>query len=128
MSQITEQIHCSNIGDILENSLCGIRPSKKEILRLLNSDDIHLMGLVAGHITQKRFGKKASFVNNIILNYTNVCVTDCKFCAFYRPPGHNESYTLTLDQIEARVKTAWEMFGIRQALIQGGHNPDLGIE
>lgn len=86
------------------------------------------MGLVAGHMTQKRFGKKASFVNNIILNYTNVCVTDCKFCAFYRPPGHDESYTLSLDQIEARVKTAWEMFKIRQVLIQGGHNPNLGIE
>lgn len=128
MSQITEQIHASDVGDILENSLRGTRPSKQDILRLLKSDDVHLMGLVAGYMTQKRFGKKASFVNNIILNYTNVCVTDCKFCAFYRPPGHDESYTLSLDQIEARVKTAWEMFKIRQVLIQGGHNPNLGIE
>jgi dehypoxanthine futalosine cyclase len=128
LSQITEQIHRSDIGDILENSLAGQRPSKKDTLRLLNSDDIHLMGLVAGHITQKRFGKKASFVNNIILNYTNVCITDCKFCAFYRSPGHAESYTLTLEQIEARIKTALEMFQIRQALIQGGHNPNIGIE
>lgn len=128
MSQITEQIHASDVGDILENSLRGTRPSKQDTLRLLKSDDVHLMGLVAGHMTQKRFGKKASFVNNIILNYTNVCVTDCKFCAFYRPPGHDESYTLSLDQIEARLKTAWEMFKIRQVLIQGGHNPNLGIE
>lgn len=128
LSQITEQIHRSDIGDILENSLCGIRPSKKDILRLLNSDQVHLIGMVAGHITRKKFGKKASFVNNIILNYTNVCVTDCKFCAFYRPPGHPESYTLSLEQIEARVKTALELFQIRQALIQGGHNPNLGIE
>ena len=86
------------------------------------------MGMVAGNLTQKRFGKKASFVNNIILNYTNVCVTDCKFCAFYRSPGDAESYTLSLDQIETRVKTAWDMFAIRQVLIQGGHNPNLGIE
>jgi dehypoxanthine futalosine cyclase len=128
LSQITEQIHASDIGDVLENSLCGTRPSKQDMLRLLKSEDIHLMGLVAGHMTQKRFGKKASFVNNIILNYTNVCVTDCKFCAFYRPPGHDESYTLSLEQIEARIKTAWEMFAIRQVLIQGGHNPNLGIE
>lgn len=128
MSQITEQIHSSDIGDILENSLKGIRPSYEDTVRLLKSDDVHLMGLVSGHITRKQFGKKASFVNNIILNYTNVCVTDCKFCAFYRPPGHDESYTLSLDQIEARIKTAWEMFRIRQVLIQGGHNPNLGIE
>ena len=49
------------------------------------------MGLVAGELTRKKFGRKASFVNNIILNYTNVCITDCKFCAFYRPPNHDES-------------------------------------
>jgi len=84
--------------------------------------------MVAGYLTRKQFGNKASFVNNIILNYTNVCVTDCKFCAFYRPPGHEESYTLTLEEIESRVKTSWDMFKIRQVLIQGGHNPDLGIE
>ena len=128
MSQLAQQIHSSDIGDILENSLNGFRPKKDDYSRLLKSNDVQLLGLVAGKITQQKFGKKASFVNNIILNYTNVCITDCKFCAFYRPPEHEESYTLTLDEIEARVKTGWDMFNIRQVLIQGGHNPDLGIE
>ena len=128
MSQITEQIHDSDIGYILENSLHGIRPESDDCIRLLNSDDVYLMGLVAGELTRKKFGRKASFVNNIILNYTNVCITDCKFCAFYRPPNHEESYTLTLDEIESRIKIAYDMFKIRQVLIQGGHNPDLGIE
>jgi len=128
LSQTTEQINQSAIGDILETSLSGSRPSPADCLRLLESNDVHLMGLVSGHLTRKQFGKKASFVNNIILNYTNVCITDCKFCAFYRSPGSEESYTLTLDQIESRVKTSWEMFKIRQVLIQGGHNPNLKIE
>ena len=128
LSQITEQIQDSEIGDILESSLEGKRPTIDDCIRLLNSDNISLMGLVAGVITHKKFGRKASFVNNIILNYTNVCITDCKFCAFYRPPNHKESYTLTLDEIESRVKTAWDLFKIRQVLIQGGHNPELGIE
>lgn len=128
MSQITEQIHTSEIGDILENSLEGKRPGYEDCLRLLESDDIHLMGITAGYLTRKRFGKKASFVNNIILNYTNVCITDCKFCAFYRPPGDEEAYTLTLENITARVKTAWDLYKIRQVLIQGGHNPNLGVE
>jgi len=128
LSQLTQQLHTSEISDILENSLNGLRPTKDDYLRLLESNDIQLMGLVAGRLAEKRFGKKASFVNNIILNYTNVCITDCAFCAFYRPPNHEESYTLTLDQIKARVKTGWDMFKIRQVLIQGGHNPDLGIE
>jgi len=128
LSQITEQIHSSDIGDILENSLDGIRPGFEDCMRLLESDAIHLMGMTAGYITRQKFGKKASFVNNIILNYTNVCITDCKFCAFYRSPGDDEAYTLSLENIEARVKTAWDLYKIRQVLIQGGHNPNLGVE
>ena len=128
MSQITNQINDSEIKDILENSLQGVRPEYDDYIRLLDSDNVSMMGFVAGTLTRNEFGKKASFVNNIILNYTNVCITDCKFCAFYRPPNHDESYTLTLDEIEARVKTAYDLFKIRQVLIQGGHNPDLGIE
>ena len=128
MSQITEQIHSSKISDILENSLSGQPPAESDYIRLLESDDSYLIGMVAGYLTRKQFGNKASFVNNIILNYTNVCITDCKFCAFYRPPGNEESYTLTLEEIESRVKTSWDMFKIRKVLIQGGHNPDLGIE
>ena len=128
MSQTTEQIQKSDIKDILENSLKGIRPGSEDILRLLESNDVHLMGLVSGYLTKKQFGNKASFVNNIILNYTNVCITDCKFCAFYRSPGAEDSYTLSLDEIETRVKTSFDMFKIRQVLIQGGHNPNLKIE
>ena len=128
MSQTTEQLQKSDIKDILENSLAGQRPGPEDCMRLLESDEVHLMGLVSGHLTRKQFGNKASFINNIILNYTNVCITDCKFCAFYRSPGADDSYTLSLDQIESRVKTASEMFKIRQVLIQGGHNPNLKIE
>ena len=73
MSQLTEQIHSSQIGDILENSLNGNRPNQDDCLRLIRSDDVSLMGMVAGYLTRKRFGKKASFVNNIILNYRFNC-------------------------------------------------------
>jgi len=88
LSQITKELYVSEIGDILERSLEGQRPTLEDCVRLLESGDVHLMGLVAGHLTQKKYGKKISFVNNIILNYTNVCITDCKFCTFYRPPVH----------------------------------------
>ncbi|MEO9276890.1 MAG: cyclic dehypoxanthinyl futalosine synthase [Nitrososphaera sp.] len=127
MSQLT-QFHHSDIEDILENSISGKRPGLEDCKRLLESDDVHLMGLVAGYLARKEFGKKASFVNNMILNYTNVCITDCKFCAFYRPPGHEESYTVSIDQVESRLKAASEMFDITQVMFQGGHNPSLKIE
>jgi dehypoxanthine futalosine cyclase len=127
LSQLT-QFHHSDIEDILENSISGKRPGLEDCKRLLESDDVHLMGLVAGYLARKEFGKKASFVNNMILNYTNVCITDCKFCAFYRPPGHEESYTVSIDQVESRLKAASEMFDITQVMFQGGHNPYLKIE
>jgi len=128
LSQITDQINDSEIKDILENSLQGVRPEYDDYIRLLDSDNVSMMGFVAGSFTRNEFVTTLSFVNHIILNYTSLCLTYCKFCAFYRPPNHDESYTLTLDEIEARVKTAYDLFKIRQVLIQGGHNPDLGIE
>ena len=60
MGQITKQIHDSEIGDILENSLQGKRPVYDDYIRLLDSDNVSLMGLVAGVLTRKKFGKKAS--------------------------------------------------------------------
>jgi cyclic dehypoxanthinyl futalosine synthase len=86
------------------------------------------MGLVANILRQRRYGDTITFINNIILNYTNVCITYCKFCAFYRPPGHEEAYTVPVEEIVRRVATSQQMFGIRQVLIQGGHNPNLKLE
>lgn len=126
LSLISEQ--SSDIHAILADALQGRSPTRKECLQLIQSEEIHAMGQTAGLMVRHRFGLYATYINNIILNYTNVCITDCRFCAFYRPPGHEEAYTLTIPEIMTRVKTAWEMFGIRQVLIQGGHNPDLGIE
>ena len=123
-----DMLRASGIADVLEAALGGVPPDADGRRRLVESDEVHLMGMAAGELARRRFGRRATYVNNIILNYTNVCVTDCKFCAFYRPPGADGAYTLTLDEIDARVRTAREMFRITQVLIQGGHNPDLGIE
>jgi cyclic dehypoxanthinyl futalosine synthase len=127
-SLLQEFLNKSDISDVLDSALAGRRLGFDECLRLVKSDDVYSMGLVANLLRQKRFGDTITFINNIILNYTNVCVTYCKFCAFYRPPGHEESYTVPLEEIVRRVATSREMFGITQVLIQGGHNPNLGLE
>ncbi len=61
------------------------------------------------------------------INYTNVCVADCGFCAFYRRPRHEEGYTLSFEQIGAKIDEAKEL-GAVQILIQGGHNPYIPFE
>ena len=128
LAWLAETFRTSGIADVLQAALDGIPPDADGRRRLAESDDVHLMGMAAGLLARRRFGRRATYVNNIILNYTNVCVTDCSFCAFYRPPGADGAYTLTLDEIDARVRTAREMFRITQVLIQGGHNPELTIE
>jgi cyclic dehypoxanthinyl futalosine synthase len=60
-------------------------------------------------------------------NYTNVCVTDCQFCAFYRKPGDREAYTLTVDQVMAKLEPAVAR-GATTVLLQGGHNPALPLD
>lgn len=125
---LQEFVKKSDIGDVLEGALAGRRLGLADCTRLVKSDDAYSMGLVANVLRQRMFGDTVTFINNIILNYTNVCVTYCKFCAFYRPPGHDESYTVSKDEIVKRVATSREMFGIRQVLMQGGHNPNLGLE
>ncbi|HJS81364.1 MAG TPA: dehypoxanthine futalosine cyclase, partial [Nitrososphaera sp.] len=84
-SLLQEFLGRSEISDILQAALSGQRLGFDECLRLVKSDDVYSMGLVANILRQKKFADTITFINNIILNYTNVCVTFCKFCAFYRP-------------------------------------------
>ena len=118
----------SDISEVLDRALAGHRLGLDDCIRLVKSDDVYSMGLVANILRQRLFGDTITFISNIILNYTNVCVTYCKFCAFYRPPGHEESYTVPIEEIVRRVATSREMFGITQVLMQGGHNPNLKLE
>src|SRR5215216_3817688 len=61
------------------------------------------------------------------INYTNVCVADCGFCAFYRRPKHGEGWTLSYEQIGAKIEEAKEL-GAVQILMQGGHNPYIPFD
>jgi cyclic dehypoxanthinyl futalosine synthase len=61
------------------------------------------------------------------VNYTNVCVARCKFCAFYRPVGSSEGYTLGFEEIFRKIEETIALGG-EQLLLQGGHNPDVPIE
>jgi cyclic dehypoxanthinyl futalosine synthase len=59
-------------------------------------------------------------------NTTNVCIANCKFCNFYRRPGHDESYITTIDEYRQKIDEMFELGG-EQLLLQGGHHPDLGL-
>ena len=60
-------------------------------------------------------------------NTTNVCIANCKFCNFYRRPGHEEAYITTIEEYKEKIDEMYELGG-RQLLLQGGHHPDLGLQ
>ena len=72
-------------------------------------------------------GNVVTYIVDRNINYTNVCVADCGFCAFYRRPKDNEGYTLSFEQIGAKIEEA-KALGAVQILIQGGHNPYIPFE
>ena len=71
--------------------------------------------------------KEVTYLIDRNINYTNVCTINCQFCSFYRPPGHEETYTQTLDEISQRVSEL-EQIGGSRILMQGGVNPELKMD
>ena len=72
-------------------------------------------------------GNVVTYLVDRNINYTNVCTVNCHFCSFYRPPGHSENYTQTIEQISERVQELVDIGGSR-VLLQGGVNPELEFE
>ncbi len=112
--------------EALEHSLEG-RASTGDIVELYRAP-LWLIGLIARGVADAITGRRVGYVVNKILNYTNVCVIGCKFCAFYRPPRHPEAYRLSVEEAVASVVADWERYRIRQVLFQGGVDPSIPLE
>jgi cyclic dehypoxanthinyl futalosine synthase len=105
----------------------GARLDAPALLALLRwPDPLDLAELAALARYRHNPGPMVTFVIDTNPNYTNICDTDCTFCAFYRPPGHPEAYTLTPAEVVARARAAAAR-GARTMLLQGGHNPALPL-
>jgi cyclic dehypoxanthinyl futalosine synthase len=106
----------------------GKRLDRAEGLWLLSDAPLLDLGALAQEARFRLHPKKqVSFVIDSNPNYTNVCITDCQFCAFYRKPGDPEAWTLTVDQVLEKVESA-ARGGATTVLLQGGHNPALPLE
>ncbi|MDP2385401.1 MAG: cyclic dehypoxanthinyl futalosine synthase [Bacteroidota bacterium] len=76
---------------------------------------------------QKKDSKKVTWIIDRNLNTTNVCIANCKFCNFFRIPGHPESYVTTVETYKTKIEETIK-YGGNQLLLQGGHHPDLGLQ
>jgi cyclic dehypoxanthinyl futalosine synthase len=117
------------VGEILQKALEGKRITDSEAVALLESRDLVAVGKAADELRRRRTDPdRITFIVDRNVNYTNVCYTDCDFCAFYRRPGDkNEGYLLPKPVIFKKIEETLAIGGTG-VLMQGGHHPDLGIE
>ena len=113
------------IQDSLRKAVAGERIGAEEALLLYEKADLVSLGRAADSVRRRMHPDNlGTFVVDRNINYTNACVADCSFCAFYRKPGHPESYRLPVDEILRRVGELVALGGT-QVLLQGGLDPSL---
>ncbi|MCL5103544.1 MAG: dehypoxanthine futalosine cyclase [Armatimonadetes bacterium] len=112
---------------ILDGIVEGRRISQEEALSLFEQSLPELAWAAHRVCESKHPGGVRTYVIDRNINYTNICTSGCKFCAFYRSPGHPEGYVLTNEQIMEKIREAAEL-GATQILMQGGLHPDLRID
>jgi cyclic dehypoxanthinyl futalosine synthase len=117
-----------DITDIAEKVWAGERLSFEDGLRLFETEDLLLLGSLADLVRQRKHPNRiVTFNIGRNINYTNVCWVRCKFCAFYRVPGHEEGYVLPTETVLEKCRELTELGG-REILIQGGLNPKLKLD
>lgn len=114
------------IADSLERALAEKELTVKEAARLYEATgvDFHLVGMVADELRRRRVGDLVTFVVNRNINFTNVCIKQCGFCAFSRDFREEEGYFLPTDEIVRRAKEA-RALGATEVCIQAGLPPDM---
>ncbi len=117
------------VTDVLDKALSRERISDADALTLLRSRDLVRVGRAADELRNRAVpADRVTFVIDRNVNYTNVCYTDCDFCAFYRRPGdRREGYLLPKAVIFKKIEETLAIGGTA-LLMQGGHHPDLGVD
>jgi len=101
---------------------------QSDLLDLYERAPLLELGRQADDVRRRKHpGDLVTFIVDRNINYTNVCVADCKFCAFYRRPKHPEGYVLSFEEIGRKIDELKALGGV-QILMQGGHNPYIPFE
>jgi cyclic dehypoxanthinyl futalosine synthase len=115
------------IDQIAQKVSSGGRVDAAEALALYRHAPTHLLGSLADGIRARKHPERhVTYIIDRNVNYTNICVARCNFCAFYRPVGSGDGYVLGFEEIFRKIDETIAVGG-NQLLLQGGHNPDLPI-
>jgi aminodeoxyfutalosine synthase len=113
-----------NINQIEDKVKAGERINDEEALFLLESNNIHALGRMSEIVRQRWNGNKAYYIVNRHINYSNVCVDDCKFCSFARKSGEKGAFTYSIEQMLEKAERGVAQ-GANEFHIVGGLHPGL---
>jgi cyclic dehypoxanthinyl futalosine synthase len=114
--------------ELLQRALKRNFLSAEEGIYLFNHASTADLALVANQLKKEEKGDDVvTWIIDRNANTTNVCIANCKFCNFFRIPGHEESYITTIEQYQQKIDEMMKLGG-EQLLLQGGHHPKLGLE
>ena len=117
----------ATIDHAIRTVLSGGRLGRDDALTLYRDLPTHELGCLANERrTEKHQDGIVTYIIDRNVNYTNICVARCNFCAFYRDVGSDDGYVLGFDEIFAKIDETIAVGGV-QILLQGGHNPDLPL-
>ncbi len=116
------------ISEILERAVKGEKISEKDGIVLMNSNDLLNLGIAADKIRKNKVGDIVSFVLNLHINYTNICVSKCEFCAYYKDKEDSKGYIMSINEILERIKKARQISNISEVHIVGSLNQEIPVE
>lgn len=115
------------LSPVIEKVTSGEDLDFQDGLLLLRSKNLPLIGALADRLRKKTSGDRVMFVTNCHINYSNVCTSKCKFCAYFREEGQEGAFTLTIEEILEKAERASQM-GATELHIVGSLNPKLPFE
>jgi cyclic dehypoxanthinyl futalosine synthase len=121
------KIRSMNIDELLHRALQLEHLSREEGVFLFENANTAELMYVGNKLRQHHVPNDVvTWIIDRNSNTTNVCIANCKFCNFYRRPGHGEAYITTIEQYKQKIEETFK-YGGEQLLLQGGHHPDLGL-
>lgn len=118
----------ASLEEAFQRALKGERLSRPQAEILYSDADLHSLAFLAHNMRMRLHPDDiVTYVGDRNINYSNVCVCGCRFCAFFRAPGSPEAYVLDRESLRGKIEETYRLGGT-QILLQGGHHPDLPLE
>ena len=126
-ASLLEIARSADLADVAQRVLARERLSPDDGLRLYAAEDLHAVGALANHVRERMHGDLAYFNVNQHVNYTNICIYSCKFCAFAAKEGEERAYLMTPEIVEQKVREQLHR-PVSEVHMVAGLHPQMGYD